>query len=178
MRDDELAGLERHAIAGGQGNERTVALALLRARRSPAAAADSAHRAVDRAIGRVEDLHRAAFDWAELAVDGGSATEHASTLCVRDDAPTHHMHRMAELVHFDAIDVAHASVADMDDREEAVSHGRRRATADADMHLVDERRIVAPRVFAGDNAHARRLDRPRLGLPVAGRGFRNGAVRG
>ena len=56
MRDDELAGLERHAIAGREGSERTVTLALLRARRSAAAAADRPHRAVDRSVGRVEDL--------------------------------------------------------------------------------------------------------------------------
>src|ERR1700722_1873177 len=112
MRDDEFARLERHAIAGRQGDERTVALALLRTRRSAAAAPDCPHRAVDRTVGRAEDLPRGALDWAKLAVDGRSAPERARALGVRNDASTHHMHRVPKLVHFDAVNAAHACVAD------------------------------------------------------------------
>jgi len=89
------------------------------ARLSPAAAADSPIALLTVPSARVEDFIRAAFDWAELAIDGGSAANTPAPSGVRDDASTHHMHGMAKLVHFDAVDATHAGVADMDDREEA-----------------------------------------------------------
>ena len=51
-----------------------------------------------------------------------------------------------QLVDLDAVDAAHAGIADMDDRQEAVGDRRAGAARDADMHLVDERLVVIARI--------------------------------
>ncbi len=80
-----------------------------------------------------------------------------------------HDDRVMEFVDLDAVDTTHPGIPGTDHDEEAVGHRRSRASADADMDLIDERGAVMMGIASRDNAHARWLDWTGRGLSEAGR---------
>ena len=136
-----------------------------------AAAADRPHRAVDRSVGRVEDLHQCSdFRLGRTHYETeGAPREHARALGVRDECPdAFHMHQdgLALRLLRDAVDRWHMSPALptwMIERKPSVT-GVAAPPLMPTCTWLTKGASLRPRILAGNDAHARWLDRPRLGL--------------
>jgi hypothetical protein len=133
---------------------------------------------IDGPVSRVEDLHRAAVDGAELGIGCEGASILARTLAVCNQMSLRDEDRVMQFVHLDAVLAAETRIADMDDGEEPVGNCGSGTAGDAEENLVYERRIGVPRIAARYDAHGRRHDRAGLRHAETRGDFGDGALHG
>ena len=133
-----------------------------------------AFRRIEGAVADIGDGHLAVAR-RKFGIGPERAAKAACAFAVGDEPPLVDKDRMAQLVDLDRVLVAHASIADVHDRQPAVGGRRAGAAGAAEIDLVDEgMAVVDARDDAGGGGNARARLRDAEPVRQLGQGALNG----